>query len=59
MSDMHRITMTVNGTDRIVDVPANRALLDALRDECGLPGPRSAARSASAAPAPSPWTVAQ
>ncbi|PFG41105.1 carbon-monoxide dehydrogenase small subunit [Georgenia soli] len=38
MSDMHRITMTVNGTDRIVDVPANRALLDALRDECGLPG---------------------
>jgi len=38
MTDVHHITMTVNGTERIVDVPANRALLDALRDDCGLPG---------------------
>lgn len=38
MSDVHRITMTVNGERRTVDVPANLALLDALRDRCGLTG---------------------
>lgn len=38
MSDLHEVTLTVNGTTRTALLPANVALLDALRDECGLYG---------------------
>jgi len=39
--DLHAVTLTVNGSERTVAVPAQRTLLDALRDELGLPGTKS------------------
>lgn len=38
MTDEHTIAMRVNGVPRTLTVPANLALLDALRDQCGLTG---------------------
>ncbi|TRW46677.1 (2Fe-2S)-binding protein [Georgenia yuyongxinii] len=38
MSDEHTIELTVNGVARTLTVPPNLALLDALRDRCGLTG---------------------
>jgi carbon-monoxide dehydrogenase small subunit len=35
------VTLTVNGTQRTALVPAHRTLLDALREELGLPGTKS------------------
>jgi carbon-monoxide dehydrogenase small subunit len=35
------VTLTVNGVQRTALVPAHRTLLDALRDELGLPGTKS------------------
>lgn len=35
------VTLTVNGEDRTVTVPAYRTLLDGLRDEVGLAGSKS------------------
>lgn len=35
---MTSVTITVNGKQRTVDVPSNRPLLDALRDNVGLTG---------------------
>jgi len=41
LDDLHTVTLTVNGSERTVAVPAHRTLLDALRDEMGLPGTKS------------------
>lgn len=38
MNQTHPIRMTVNGSPRTLQVPPNLALLDALRDACGLTG---------------------
>ena len=35
------VTMTVNGLERTAVVPGHRTLLDALREELGLPGTKS------------------
>jgi len=39
--NLETVTLTVNGSERTVAVPAHRTLLDALRDEVGLPGTKS------------------
>jgi len=39
--DTHPVTLKVNGRERTVEVPAHRTLLDALRDDLGLPGTKS------------------
>jgi carbon-monoxide dehydrogenase small subunit len=39
--DLQTVTLTVNGSERTVAVPATRTLLDGLRDEVGLPGTKS------------------
>ena len=41
LKDLHTVTLTVNGGQRTVAVPTHRTLLDALRDEAGLPGSKS------------------
>jgi aerobic carbon-monoxide dehydrogenase small subunit len=41
LDDLQTVTLTVNGSERTVAVPAHRTLLDALRDEMGLPGTKS------------------
>jgi carbon-monoxide dehydrogenase small subunit len=38
MSSPHRVSLTVNGERRTLDVPANRLLIDLLRDDLGLTG---------------------
>ena len=38
---LQTVTLTVNGSQRTVAVPAHRTLLDGLRDEVGLPGTKS------------------
>jgi len=38
---LETVTLTVNGSQRSVAVPAHRTLLDGLRDEVGLPGTKS------------------
>jgi carbon-monoxide dehydrogenase small subunit len=38
---LQTVTLTVNGSERTVAVPAHRTLLDGLRDEVGLPGTKS------------------
>jgi aerobic-type carbon monoxide dehydrogenase small subunit (CoxS/CutS family) len=40
-TDLQTVTLTVNGSERTAAVPAHRTLLDALRDELGLPGTKS------------------
>jgi carbon-monoxide dehydrogenase small subunit len=40
-ADLQTVTLSVNGSERTVAVPARRTLLDALRDELGLPGTKS------------------
>jgi aerobic carbon-monoxide dehydrogenase small subunit len=37
----HRITLTVNGVDELVDVPANMTLLGMLRDKLALTGTKN------------------
>jgi carbon-monoxide dehydrogenase small subunit len=37
----HRITLKVNGTDEMVDVPSNMTLLQMLRDKLGLTGTKN------------------
>jgi aerobic carbon-monoxide dehydrogenase small subunit len=37
----HRITLKVNGTDEIVDVPSSMTLLQMLRDKLGLTGTKN------------------
>ena len=37
----HRITLTVNGTAEVVDVPSNMTLLQMLRDKLGLTGTKN------------------
>ena len=39
--NLETVTLTVNGSERTVAVPAHRTLLDGLRDEVGLPGTKS------------------
>jgi len=39
--NLETVTLTVNGSQRTVAVPAHRTLLDGLRDEVGLPGTKS------------------
>jgi carbon-monoxide dehydrogenase small subunit len=39
--NLETVTLTVNGSQRSVAVPAHRTLLDGLRDEVGLPGTKS------------------
>jgi carbon-monoxide dehydrogenase small subunit len=39
--ELQTVTLSVNGSDRTVAVPAHRTLLDGLRDEVGLPGTKS------------------
>ena len=41
LDDLQTVTLTVNGSERTVAVPTHRTLLDALRDEMGLPGTKS------------------
>ena len=41
LDDLETVTLTVNGSERTVAVPAHRTLLDALREELGLPGSMS------------------
>jgi carbon-monoxide dehydrogenase small subunit len=41
LDDLRTVTLTVNGSERTVAVPVHRTLLDALRDEMGLPGTKS------------------
>ena len=41
LPDLQAVTVTVNGSRRTVAVPTHRTLLDALRDEAGLPGTKS------------------
>jgi carbon-monoxide dehydrogenase small subunit len=41
IEDLQTVTLTVNGSERTVAVPATRTLLDGLRDEVGLPGTKS------------------
>jgi carbon-monoxide dehydrogenase small subunit len=41
LDDLQTVTLTVNGSERTVAVPAHRTLLDALRDEMGLPGSKT------------------
>jgi carbon-monoxide dehydrogenase small subunit len=41
LDDLQTVTLTVNGSERTVAVPVHRTLLDALRDEMGLPGTKS------------------
>ncbi len=41
LDDLQTVTLTVNGSERTVAVPAYRTLLDALRDEMGLPGTKT------------------
>jgi carbon-monoxide dehydrogenase small subunit len=41
LEDLQTVTLTVNGSERTVAVPAHRTLLDGLRDEIGLPGTKS------------------
>ena len=41
LDDLQTVTLSVNGSERTVAVPADRTLLDALRDEMGLPGTKS------------------
>ena len=41
LEDLQTVTLTVNGSERTVAVPATRTLLDGLRDEVGLPGTKS------------------
>jgi carbon-monoxide dehydrogenase small subunit len=41
LHDLQTVTLTVNGSERTVAVPAHRTLLDALRDEMGLTGSKS------------------
>ena len=38
---LHRITLTVNGTQEIVDVPANMTLLTMLREKLALTGTKN------------------
>jgi aerobic carbon-monoxide dehydrogenase small subunit len=38
---IHRITLTVNGVDELVDVPANMTLLGMLRDKLALTGTKN------------------
>ena len=38
MSKTHAITLTVNGVRHELEVPANRLLIDLLRDDLGLTG---------------------
>ena len=38
MSNLHRVTLSVNGQRRTLAVPANRLLIDLLRDDLGLTG---------------------
>ena len=47
------ITATIDGRPRTLTTPANRTLLDLLRDDLGLLGTKCGCESASAAPAPS------
>ncbi len=37
----HRITLTVNGTAELVDVPSNMTMLQMLRDKMGLTGTKN------------------
>jgi carbon-monoxide dehydrogenase small subunit len=37
-SKQHRVVLMVNGQERVAEVPANRTLLELLRDELGYPG---------------------
>jgi carbon-monoxide dehydrogenase small subunit len=39
--ELQTVTLTVNGSERTVAVPAHRTLLDGLREEVGLPGTKS------------------
>src|SRR5437588_11863206 len=41
IEDLQTVTLTVNGSERSVAVPAHRTLLDGLREEVGLPGTKS------------------
>ena len=41
LDDLRTVALVVNGSERTVGVPAHRTLLDALRDELGLPGTKS------------------
>ena len=41
LDDLQTVTLTVNDSERTVAVPAYRTLLDALRDEMGLPGTKT------------------
>ena len=41
LPDLQAVTVTVKGSRRTVAVPTHRTLLDALRDEAGLPGTKS------------------
>jgi carbon-monoxide dehydrogenase small subunit len=41
LEDLQTVTLSVNGSERTVAVPGHRTLLDALRDEMGLPGTKS------------------
>ena len=52
MSERQDVTFTVNGDKHAIRVEPRRSLADALREDCGLTGPISAASTASAAPAP-------
>jgi aerobic carbon-monoxide dehydrogenase small subunit len=41
LEDLQTVTLSVNGSERTVAVPAHRTLLDALRDDMGLSGTKS------------------
>jgi Aerobic-type carbon monoxide dehydrogenase, small subunit CoxS/CutS homologs len=50
--DTRTISLTVNGQPHVAQVEPRRLLVDFLREDLGLPGPTSAASTASAGPAP-------
>ena len=41
LGDLRTVTLTLNGSERTVAMPAHRTLLDALREELRLPGTKS------------------
>lgn len=51
------ITLRVNGEEREAAVWPSDVLVDVLREQLGLTGPKIAARTATAARAPSSWTA--
>jgi aerobic-type carbon monoxide dehydrogenase small subunit (CoxS/CutS family) len=54
---MAKISFRVNGKNQTVNAEPDMPLLYALRNDRRLNGPKSAAASLSAAPAPSSWRV--